>query len=67
LLSIPCDIKIVLSDYIIEIDGEDVTFGLIAITLRRMFERKYTHLIFFIGDIERRTRFLILHSFMTKL
>ncbi len=43
LLSMPSDIKIGLSDYIIKIVGGAVTFGLIAIALRRRFERKYTH------------------------
>jgi uncharacterized protein YjbI with pentapeptide repeats len=43
LLSMPSDIKISLSDYIIKIVGGAVTFGLIAIALRRRFERKYTH------------------------
>jgi hypothetical protein len=39
----PRDIKIGLSDYIIKIVGGAVTFGFIAIALRRRFERKYTH------------------------
>jgi hypothetical protein len=43
LLSMPSDIKIGLSDYVIKIVGGAVTFGLIAIALRRRFERKYTH------------------------
>jgi hypothetical protein len=43
LLSMPSDIKIGLTDYIIKIVGGAVTFGLIAIALRRRFERKYTH------------------------
>ncbi len=43
LLSMPSDIKIGLADYIIKIVGGAVTFGLIAIALRRRFERKYTH------------------------
>ena len=43
LLSIPSDIKIGLIDYVIKIVGGAVTFGLIAIVLRRRFERKYTH------------------------
>ena len=42
LLSMPSDIKIGLIDYIIKIVGGAVTFGLIAIALRRRFERKYT-------------------------
>ena len=37
------DIKVGLIDYIIKIVGGAVTFGLIAIALRRRFERKYTH------------------------
>ncbi len=37
------DIKIGLIDYIIKIVGGAVTFGLIAIALRRRFERKYYH------------------------
>jgi hypothetical protein len=43
LLSMPSDIKIGLSDYFIKIVGGAVVFGLIAIALRRRFERKYTH------------------------
>jgi|tagenome__1003787_1003787.scaffolds.fasta_scaffold18574253_1 hypothetical protein len=43
LLSMPSDIKIGLSGYIIKIVGGAVVFGLIAIDLRRRFERKYTH------------------------
>ena len=43
LVSMPSDIKISLVDYIIKIVGGAVTFGLIAIALRRRFERKYTH------------------------
>jgi hypothetical protein len=43
LLSMPSDIKIGLIDYIIKVVGGAVTFGLIAIVLRRRFERKYTH------------------------
>jgi hypothetical protein len=39
----PSDIKIGLVDYVIKIVGGAVTFGLIAIALRRRFERKYTH------------------------
>ena len=39
----PSDIKIGLVDYTIKIVGGVVTFGLIAIALRRRFERKYTH------------------------
>jgi hypothetical protein len=37
------EIKIGLIDYIIKIVGGAVTFGLIAIALRRRFERKYYH------------------------
>jgi hypothetical protein len=36
-------IKIVAIDYVIKIVGEAVTFGLIAIALRRRFERRYRH------------------------
>ncbi|MGN6822677.1 MAG: hypothetical protein ACTHJ7_07895 [Candidatus Nitrosocosmicus sp.] len=43
LLSMPSAIKIGLKDYIIKIVGGAVTFGLIAISIRRRFERKYTH------------------------
>ncbi len=43
LLSLGGDIKVGLIDYIIKIVGGAVTFGLIAIDLRRRFERKYTH------------------------
>ena len=43
LLSMPSDIKIGLVDYVVKIVGGAVTFGLIAIALRRRFERKYTH------------------------
>jgi uncharacterized protein YjbI with pentapeptide repeats len=42
LLSTPSDIKIGLIDFIIKIIGGAITFGLIAIALRRRFERKYT-------------------------
>jgi hypothetical protein len=38
LLSMPSDIKIGLIDYIIKVVGGAVTFGLIAIALRRRFE-----------------------------
>jgi hypothetical protein len=41
LLSLGGDIKIVLIDYFIRIVGGSVTFGLIAIALRRRFERNY--------------------------
>jgi hypothetical protein len=43
LLPSSSDIKIGLIDYLIKIVGGAVTFGLIAIALRRRFERKYTH------------------------
>ena len=43
LLQMSSDIKIGLSDYFIKLVGGAVTFGLIAIALRRRFERKYTH------------------------
>jgi uncharacterized protein YjbI with pentapeptide repeats len=36
-------VKVSLIDYIIKIVGGAITFGLIAIALRRRFERKYTH------------------------
>lgn len=36
------DVKLGLIDYVIKIVGGAVTFGLIAIALRRKFERKYT-------------------------
>jgi uncharacterized protein YjbI with pentapeptide repeats len=36
-------VKIGLIDYIIKIVGGAITFGLVAIALRRRFERKYTH------------------------
>jgi hypothetical protein len=42
LLSLGTDIKIGIVDYIIKIVGGVLTFGLIAIALRRKFERKYT-------------------------
>ena len=37
------NIKVDLIDYLIKIIGGVVTFGLIAIALRRRFERKYYH------------------------
>ncbi|HXS59675.1 MAG TPA: hypothetical protein VN703_02565 [Candidatus Sulfopaludibacter sp.] len=43
LLSLGGDIKIGLKDYVIKIVRGSVTFDLISITLRRRFERKYTH------------------------
>ena len=42
LLSLPSDIKVGVIDYIIRIVGGALTFGLLAIALRRKFERKYT-------------------------
>jgi hypothetical protein len=36
------DIKVGIIDYIIKIVGGALTFGLLAIALRRIFERKYT-------------------------
>jgi hypothetical protein len=42
LLSLPSEVKIGLIDYVIKIVGGALTFGLIAIALRRKFERKYT-------------------------
>ena len=42
LLSLPGDIKVGVVDYIIKIVGGALTFGLLAIVLRRKFERKYT-------------------------
>jgi uncharacterized protein YjbI with pentapeptide repeats/uncharacterized protein YeeX (DUF496 family) len=42
LLSLGSDIKVGLGDYIIKIVGGALTFGLLAIALRRKFERKYT-------------------------
>ena len=40
LLSMPSDIKIGLPDYVIKIVSGALTLGLIAIALRRRFERK---------------------------
>ena len=42
LLPLGSDIKIGVIDYIIKIVGGVLTFGLLAIALRRKFERKYT-------------------------
>jgi hypothetical protein len=42
LLSLGGDIKVGIIDYIIKIVGGALTFGLLAIALRRKFERKYT-------------------------
>jgi putative phosphoribosyl transferase len=43
LLPLGGDIKVGLTDYLIKIVSGAVTFGLIAIALRRRFERKYYH------------------------
>ena len=43
LLSLGGDIKVGVIDYVIKIVGGAVTFGLIAIALRRRFERRYRH------------------------
>ncbi|MDQ3903398.1 MAG: hypothetical protein M3247_07140, partial [Thermoproteota archaeon] len=42
LLNLSADIKIGIIDYIIKIVGGALTFALLAIALRRKFERKYT-------------------------
>jgi hypothetical protein len=42
LLTLPSEIKVGMLDFIIKIVGAAVTFGLLAIALRRKFERKYT-------------------------
>jgi uncharacterized protein YjbI with pentapeptide repeats len=42
LLTLPSEIKVGLIDFVIKIVGGAVTFGLLAIALRRKFERKYT-------------------------
>ena len=42
LLSLPSNIQVGVIDYIIKIVGGALTFGLLAIALRRKFERKYT-------------------------
>jgi hypothetical protein len=42
LLSLGSDIKVDIIDFIIKIVGGALTFGLLAIALRRKFERKYT-------------------------
>ena len=36
------DIKVGIMDYIIKIFGGAITFGLLALDLRKKFERKYT-------------------------
>ena len=55
LLSLGGDIKVGLTDYLIKIVGGAVTFGLIAIALRRRFERKgqlsLSYEYFYNGDI----------------
>ena len=43
LLPLGGDIKVGVIDYVIKIVGGAVTFGLIAIALRRRFERRYRH------------------------
>jgi hypothetical protein len=42
LLTLPSDIKVGVIDFAIKIVGGAITFGLLAIALRRKFERKYT-------------------------
>ncbi|MBD0359379.1 MAG: hypothetical protein ICV56_01520 [Nitrososphaeraceae archaeon] len=42
LLPMGSEIKVEVIDYIIKIVGGALTFGLLAIALRRKFERKYT-------------------------
>jgi hypothetical protein len=42
LLPMGSEIKVGVIDYIIKIVGGALTFGLLAIALRRKFERKYT-------------------------
>jgi hypothetical protein len=42
LLPLGSDIKVGIGDYVIKLVGGAVTFGLLAIALRRKFERKYT-------------------------
>ena len=41
LLTLPSDIKAGVIDFTIKIVGGVITFGLLAIALRRKFERKY--------------------------
>jgi hypothetical protein len=43
LLPLGGDIKVGAIDYVFKIVGGAVTFGLIAIALRRRFERRYRH------------------------
>ena len=42
LLTLPSEIKVGVIDFVIKIIGGAITFGLLAIALRRKFERKYT-------------------------
>ena len=42
LLTLPNEIKVGVIDFVIKIVGGAITFGLLAIALRRKFERKYT-------------------------
>ena len=42
LLSLGGETKVRIIDYLIKIVGGPLTFGLLAIALRRKFERKYT-------------------------
>ena len=42
LLSLGGEIKVGIIDYVIKIVGGALTFGLLIITFRRKFERKYT-------------------------
>ena len=43
ILSMTNEVKVGLIDFIIKIVGGAVTFGLIAVALRRRFERRYRH------------------------
>ncbi len=43
LLPLGSNIEVGIIDYVIKIVGGAVTFGLIAIALRRRFERRYRH------------------------
>ena len=42
-LSLAGDIKVSIIDYVVKIVGGALTFVLLAVALRRKFERKYTH------------------------
>ena len=42
-LSLSGDIKVSIIDYVVKIVGGALTFVLLAVALRRKFERKYTH------------------------